>query len=232
MSTASATSNSSGALDVLQRIRAARPAAVVGERCEMCGETIPADGPEILARPYGHHHVVDVRGRRILCACRACSLLFPPDVTGLAYRGVPDGTRSLPALTISSADWDALQVPVGLVFFFVNSALDRPVGCYPGPAGATESELGLDAWSGLVAAAPAIRDMAPDVEALLVRCPPGPDSRPTHCYLVPIDVCYALVGRLRQVWRGFDGGSDARAVLDELFDQLAAQSPTVSEHGA
>ncbi len=31
------------------------------------------------------------------------------------------------------------------------------------------------------------------------------------CHLVPIDACYELAGRLRLVWRGFDGGQDAHA---------------------
>jgi hypothetical protein len=222
-------STSPGALAVLQRIRAERPTAAPGERCEMCGEAIPADSADLLTRPYGHSHVVDVHGRRILCTCRACSLLFPPDVEGLAYRGIPDRYRSLPALTISDADWDELQVPVGLAFFFVNSALGRTVGCYPSPAGATESQLGLETWEALVTSAPAVRAMLPDVEALLVRSGSGPDSRATDCYLVPIDTCYALVGQLRRLWRGFDGGSEVRAALDGFFEALATRSRPAPE---
>jgi Fe-S cluster biogenesis protein NfuA len=42
--------------------------------------------------------------------------------------------------------WDDLQIPVGVAFFFTNSELGRVVGVYPGPAGATESELTLAAW--------------------------------------------------------------------------------------
>ncbi len=40
------------------------------------------------------------------------------------------------------------------------------------------------------------------------------------CHLVPIDACYELVGRLRLVWRGFDGGQDAHAELDAFFDAV------------
>ncbi len=32
-----------------------------------------------------------------------------------------------------------------------------------------------------------------------------------ECYIVPIDACYELVGHLRLLWRGFDGGSEANA---------------------
>jgi hypothetical protein len=37
---------------------------------------------------------------------------------------------------------------------------------------------------------------------------------------VPIDACYALVGELRRLWRGFDGGSQAHAALDRFFDRV------------
>ena len=40
-----------------------------------------------------------------------------------------------------------VMLVVGLAFFFRNSALDRTVAFYPGPAGATESELDLKAWN-------------------------------------------------------------------------------------
>ena len=37
-------------------------------------------------------------------------------------------------------------------------------------------------------------------------------------YLVPIDACYEFVGHLRMVWRGFDGGQQAREFIDAFFD--------------
>ena len=43
-------------------------------------------------------------------------------------------------------------------------------------------------------------------------------------HLVPIDSCYELIGRLRQVWRGFDGGQQARAHLDAYFAALDRRS--------
>jgi hypothetical protein len=41
---------------------------------------------------------------------------------------------------------------------------------------------------------------------------------------VPIDACYELVGRLRQVWRGFDGGQQAHEAMDEFFARVSARS--------
>ena len=64
--------------------------------------------------------------------------------------------------------------------------------------------------------------MLPDVEAFLVRI--QPDRSGSECYVVPIDVCYELVGRLRQLWRGFDGGQDARDAIDGFFAEVKAQA--------
>ncbi len=40
---------------------------------------------------------------------------------------------------------------------------------------------------------------------------------------MPIDVCYELVGHLRRLWRGFDGGQDVRRRLDEFFDEVRSR---------
>jgi hypothetical protein len=97
------------------------------------------------------------------------------------------------------------------------------VAVYPGPAGATESELPLDAWAAIVAANPGLRVLAPDVEALLIRSLGGGPAA-FDCHLVPIDACYELVGLLRRAWRGFDGGQEARATLSTFFATVAARS--------
>jgi hypothetical protein len=41
---------------------------------------------------------------------------------------------------------------------------------------------------------------------------------------VPIDACYELVGRLRTLWRGFDGGREARDAMAEFFTRVHARS--------
>jgi Family of unknown function (DUF5947) len=195
------------ALDVLRRIRQAPPVPV-GERCEMCGAPVGDD----------HSHVVDLARRALLCTCRPCALLFDYPDSRLAYKTVPDRYRALDPLPLPV--WEDLQVPVGVAFFFVNSELDRVVGVYPSPAGATESELPLGAWDAVLAAVPALSTLVPDVEAALVRVLRG--SR-VEAYLVPIDICYELVGELRRRWRGFDGGQDARQALDHFFERVAGR---------
>jgi len=200
--------NPAGPLSVLSRIRAGRPAPSPYERCEMCGAPVADE----------HQHVVNVGSRSLLCTCRACYLLFTHDDATLAYRAVPD--RYLSFSELPTPVWDELELPVGTAFLFINSALDRVVAFYPGPAGATESELSLQAWERVVAAAPGLATLKPDVEALLVHA----EDQKVDAFLVPIDVCYELVGHLRKLWRGFDGGQDVRRRLAEFFAQVRTRS--------
>jgi hypothetical protein len=136
------------------------------------------------------------------------------------------------AEAVASVISEVLQVPAGLVFFFINSQQRQVVALYPSPSGATQSQLPLERWDAVVQAAPALGTLAPDVEALLVRSRyDGPlqswqprESRPSadHAYIVPIDRCYELVGRLRQSWQGFTGGSAWRD-LETFFEDLDRQ---------
>ncbi|MBX9983188.1 MAG: hypothetical protein K2Z76_26975, partial [Mycobacterium gordonae] len=63
--------------------------------------------------------------------------------------------------------------------------------------------------------------LADDVEALLVRVP---ETGAPQTFLVPIDACYEFVGRLRMLWRGFDGGQEARKFIDDFFAQIRARA--------
>ena len=210
-------------LAVLRRIRATRPAPRAEERCEMCAEPIPEQ----------HQHVVDLASRGMMCTCRPCYLLFTAEGAELRYRAVPDRYLSFAGTVLDARQWDELEIPVGLAFFFVNSELGRTVAFYPGPAGATESELPLGAWDRVVAAQPVLRTLSPDVEALIVRMPDRTSARRGPvAFLVPIDRCYELVGALRMVWRGFDGGQEARALLDGFFAAMAERSRPARDDGA
>jgi hypothetical protein len=202
-------------LAVLQRIRETRPRPlpVPGESCELCTEVIPVE----------HGHMVDLEARSLLCVCRGCYLLFVSEGAGGAhFRSVPDRYLAFPDLAFSPEQWDRLQIPVSVAFFFLNSSLDRLAAFYPSPAGATESELPLDTWARVGEDNPGLATMQPDVEAFLVRSKPRQSS--IECFIVPIDACYELVGHLRRLWRGFDGGQEANAKLDEFFDDVRARA--------
>ncbi|VEG42839.1 Uncharacterised protein [Mycolicibacterium flavescens] len=206
------------AYDVLAMIRANRGApAPAGERCEMCAEAIADE----------HQHVVNVEARALMCVCRGCYLLFTDTSAELRYRAVPDRWLSFPEFGLGRQDWQLLQIPVGLAFFFRNSTLNRVVAFYPGPAGATESELDLSAWDGVRAADPRVDLLADDTEALLVRVPDD-ERRAPECFLVPIDACYEFVGRLRRLWHGFDGGQQVRGYLDDFFEHVRDRAKVVA----
>ena len=224
--------------EVLAARAAARSDAGVpdgAERCEMCRE--------VLGERHGH--VVDLEKRALSCTCRACYLLFTHEgAAGGRYRAVPEHVYHDPGRPLTDADWNELQIPVAMAFFFYNSALGRVVAGYPSPGGATECELDLAAWDRLAAAYPLLGRLAPDVEAILVNrtdnegsvsqggrppqtpgtggsTPPFPPAPPNYeVFLIPVDECYALVGELRMKWQGFDGGAEARAALATFLDGL------------
>jgi hypothetical protein len=192
-----------------------RPAAE--ERCELCGERLGAE----------HRHLVDPGQHSIACACTACALLFTR--TGGRYQTVPDRVRRDPGSPLTEAEWAQLQIPVSIAFFFVNSAIGRVVASYPSPAGVTECELDLEAWDRLAATHPLLRELAPDVEAILVIRAQSriSDGDSDEMFLIPIDACYSLAGALRLNWHGFDGGTEVRRILSAFLAGLRQRAREV-----
>ncbi len=179
--------------------------AAEAEHCEMCNE--------VLTNRHGH--LVDTEKRSLACACRACYLLFTHEgAAGGRYRAVPERICHDPERPLTDMDWNELQIPVAMAFFFFNSALGRVVAGYPSPGGTTECELDLAAWDRLAAAYPLLGEMAPDVEAIFVN------QKEDEVFLIPIDMCYSLVGELRLLWQGFDGGAEVRAAMAEFLAGL------------
>ncbi|MET8111609.1 DUF5947 family protein [Streptomyces prasinus] len=182
------------------------------ERCELCAAVLPDEH---------HRHLVDIENRALACSCGPCAQLL--DRTGAPtgrFRTVPGRCLTDPGHRFDEQTWERLRIPVGVVFFFRNSALDRLVALYPSPAGATESELEPDSWQSVLDGSPLAGALEPDVEALLLRRHQGR----VECHLVPIDICYELVGRMRLTWQGFDGGAEARADLDAFFARVRSRA--------
>ena len=183
-----------------------RPHEALEEQCDLCAEPIP---PE-------HRHLIDLESRRLLCACRACSILFDRSGAGGGhYRLIPDRVVAVEDAGLDDQTWQSFGIPVEMAFFFHSSAAGRVVAFYPSPLGATESLLDLDAWDERVLA-----ELQPDVEALLVNRTKG---RREH-WIVPVDRCYELVGIVRTHWRGFTGGDEVWGALDEFFDSLRKEA--------
>ena len=199
-----------------------QPSGADEEHCEFCSAGIPA----------GHSHVADLEQSSLMCACRACYLLFTQPGAGRArYRSVPDRYLRDPDRTLSAAEWDELQIPVGLVFFLYRSEPGE-LGCfYPSPAGATECALDLPAWQRLAAGHPLLSQAEPDVEAVLIS---QDESAGIEYFIVPVDACYELAGRMRMLWRGFDGGTEARQSIAEFLAGVrhrAKAAPLGHSHG-
>lgn len=108
------------------------------------------------------------------------------------------------------------MIPISLAFFSFSTPAGRALAFYPGPAGATESTMPLDIWQEIADANPAIADMRPDVEALLLNRV----GSAREYFLVPIDECFRLVGLIRLHWRGLSGGSLVWGEIAQFMQQL------------
>jgi hypothetical protein len=199
---------------VVQRAAVEQEAAE--EHCELCGEPIP---PE-------HRHLLDLSTRELMCACRACKILFDSKVAvgGGHYKLVPDRRLRMPDLELDDVTWAELRIPVEMAFFFHDSKAGKVVAYYPSPAGPTESLLELDAWEELERANPVLLTLEPDVEALLVNRSRGARQH----FLVPIEDCYALVAVIRTRWRGLTGGKEVWEEIERFFGGLEARSKEVA----
>jgi hypothetical protein len=181
------------------------------ERCELCSEPIP---PE-------HRHLLDLDTRELMCACRACSLLFDRKAAGgKHYRLVPDRRLRLEGFELDDVDWDGLRIPVEMAFFFRLGREDRMVALYPSPAGPTESLLELESWEDIERNNPVLATLEPDVEALLVNRARGARDH----YLVPIEDPFRLVALIRTSWRGLTGGKEVWEQIEGFFSELSSQA--------
>jgi hypothetical protein len=163
------------------------------ERCELCGGPAGED----------HPHVVDTEAHgasSLACACRPCHLLLAASSSG-RWRAVVDDWRSVSSIELP-------DVPVGVAFVVVDPMRERPVAYYPGPAGATESELDVPV--------DALPSLAPGTEALLVR-----DG---EAFVVPVSEAYGLAGELREHWEGLTGGDGPGRVLDAFVERARSRA--------
>jgi Family of unknown function (DUF5947) len=185
------------------------------ERCELCGEPLPS----------AHRHMLDLESRQLLCACRACTVLFDRrEAGGSHFRLVPDRRLLLEDFALDDVTWARLRIPVDVAFFLYHGGMDRMMAFYPSPMGPTESQLELTAWDELLTANPVLVTLEPDVEAVLVNRVRGSRQH----FLVPIEDAYRLVGLIRSRWRGLSGGAEVWREIEGFFTDLARSSKKVT----
>ena len=83
-----------------------------------------------------------------------------------------------------------------------------------------ESTLDLEYWDAIVARNPVLKQLEPDVEALLVNRL----SEVPQYLRAPIDHCFRLVGTIRTNWSGLSGGSQVWKEIGNFFERLNAAS--------
>jgi Family of unknown function (DUF5947) len=171
------------------------------ERCDLCGASLPAV----------HIHQFEPPTRRIRCACAGCAVLPSGN-----WREIPRRIIALPNFRLSDMQWDDLMIPIALAFFSYSTPAGRITALYPGPAGAAESTLRLDAWREIEDENPELQNLEPDVEALLVNRV----AATREYFIAPIDECYRLVGLIRLHWRGLSGGAVVWGEIGRFFDDL------------
>jgi Family of unknown function (DUF5947) len=157
-----------------------------------------------------------------MCACGFCSLLLH---NVERYKPVESKIRRLGDFRIGDADWQALQIPVSLAFFYRTDD-GNVIAVYPSPAGPVRSKLDASHWGNLARVHAKLGSLAPFVEAILID-----RSNAARCFLTPIDKCYQLIGTIRRYWHGFSGGAEVRQKVADFFDDLERQADAAAAEG-
>jgi Family of unknown function (DUF5947) len=189
-----------------------------GEVCELCSSGIATE----------HQHLIEPAVRKLVCVCEACAILFSSQ-TSSRFRRVPRRIRFLPGFQISDTQWEGLMIPIELAFFFKNESSGTVSAFYPGPAGAIESLLALDTWTDIEDENPVLRELQPEVEALIANRVGATRGAAPQYYIVPIDECYKLVGLIRLHWHGLSGGTEVWREVGNFFASLKERTETVPE---
>jgi hypothetical protein len=194
---------------LIKTLRRFRQKRTLEEKCELCGAGLSP----------GHRHLLEISNSRIVCSCDPCAFRFQ-DVVGGRFKLIPRDVWYLPQLSLSDVEWENLALPINLAFFFHSTPEKTTKALYPSPAGATESLLPLSAWNTMAQRNPKLQTMQADVEALLVNRV----GTKREYYVVPIDICFELVGLIRSHWRGLSGGDVVWQQVDSFFARLSAEA--------
>ncbi|MGI8952068.1 MAG: DUF5947 family protein [Chitinophagaceae bacterium] len=177
------------------------------EKCDFCGRILSPN----------HRHLVDLSAMKFMCTCEMCMITMAEAGT---YKPLPQRSLRLEGFNMSDALWSDFLIPVNMAFFVLSSGRNGAVAYYPAPTGATESKLKMEAWYQLTQINPLLNSLAPDLEALLIN---RLDTIGQY-YIVPIDKCYELIGRIRITWKGIFGGKEVNDVIRQFFEELKEKS--------
>lgn len=198
------------AADRHQRLAPAASTGVAGttaEPCDLCGAPLPAE----------HRHLYEIARDRLLCLCRACTLLFDRGgAGGGSYRLVPTRVVELAGFELDDALWARFDIPVDLAFCRKVDEGRRVAIYYPGALGVVAARVEAAAWAELEERNPVLRELEPGVEALLI-------NRMAHAreyWIAPLDACYELAGLIRRFWRGIGGGEVVQEEVARFFARL------------
>ena len=157
--------------------------------------------------------------RELLCACRACSILF--DRRGRERGPLPARRRPPAAPRRLRARRRRRGRSCGCRSRSRSSSTAAPTGAcrrfYPSPMGPTESLLGARGVGG--SSRPPTRCWR-RWRPTSRRCWSTARAARARHWLVPIDECYALVGLIRTRWRGLTGGAEVWEEIGAFFDEL------------
>ncbi len=182
------------------------PEPVPGEHCDLCQEQVPDE----------HRHLYDTDGGEVLCACRACSLLFAGEEAAQGATGWCRGAASAsrrstrPAWACPSAWRSSCPPPTARSAAHYPSP--RATRCGGGPGGLGRSRGGL----------PACASCAPTWR----RC-----SSTRHGGRAaldrPVDDCHRVVAIVRREWR-MSGGDRVWPAVEQFFAGLETSEPTTT----
>jgi hypothetical protein len=186
-----------------------------GERCEFCSAKLSGQ----------HRHLLDIGRRMTICACDPCAFRLENSING-RFKLIPRETSTLPEFHLTGLQWENLNLPINVVFIYYDRLTYRPTAMYPGPSGAVESRMNVEDWRAILAANPALENLKPEVEALLID---RTGDTPGY-FRAPIDVCFELVRLIRKHWRGFAGGGRVWLEIETFFARLREQTAPASRY--
>ena len=118
---------------------------------------------------------------------------------------------------MSGGRWEALDIPVGVRVLSVGLGAEARGGVLSESGGgdrigAAAGDMGRDGGGESATGRRWSR--------ISRRCWSAGGATAMEAWIVPVDACYELAGRIRKNWKGFDGGGEAWREIDEFLTGL------------